>query len=94
MQEALYQCASDGTPFVDCLQQQGVLPGVKVDEAWACTYISSLTSQSQALYYCSHATFSAAACAHPPGPSSRRSAAWLPMLPQAEQQSLDIPRAA
>ncbi|KAK9839825.1 hypothetical protein WJX81_004472 [Elliptochloris bilobata] len=31
-EEALYQSASDGTPFVECLRQQGVLPGVKVDE--------------------------------------------------------------
>lgn len=30
--ETLYQSASDGTPFVDCLSKQGVLPGVKVDE--------------------------------------------------------------
>ena len=33
VQEALHQSASDGTPFVECLQQRGVLPGVKVDEA-------------------------------------------------------------
>lgn len=30
--EALYQKASDGRPFVDCLAAAGVLPGVKVDE--------------------------------------------------------------
>ena len=52
VQEALYQCASDGTPFEECLQQQGVLPGVKVDEAWAHTYLMSLACQSQALCCC------------------------------------------
>lgn len=30
--EALLQSASDGTPFVQCLNDRGVLPGVKVDE--------------------------------------------------------------
>eukprot|EP00878_Enallax_costatus_P001823 GHUV01001981.1.p1 GENE.GHUV01001981.1~~GHUV01001981.1.p1 ORF type:complete len:376 (+),score=110.86 GHUV01001981.1:258-1385(+) len=30
--EALYQSASDGTPFVECLKRQGVMPGIKVDE--------------------------------------------------------------
>jgi fructose-bisphosphate aldolase class I len=30
--ETLYQAASDGTPFVECLNRQGVLPGIKVDE--------------------------------------------------------------
>lgn len=30
--ETLYQSAADGTPFVDCLKRQGVLPGIKVDE--------------------------------------------------------------
>ena len=28
--ETLYQSATDGTPFVDCLTRQGVLPGIKV----------------------------------------------------------------
>jgi fructose-bisphosphate aldolase class I len=30
--ETLYQSAADGTPFVDLLLKQGVLPGIKVDE--------------------------------------------------------------
>ncbi len=30
--ETLYQAASDGTPFVDCLSRLGVFPGIKVDE--------------------------------------------------------------
>ena len=30
--ETLYQAASDGTPFVDCLNRLGVFPGIKVDE--------------------------------------------------------------
>ncbi len=30
--ETLFQAAGDGTSFVDCLLNQGVLPGVKVDE--------------------------------------------------------------
>ena len=30
--ETLYQNASSGKPFVDCLQEQGILPGIKVDE--------------------------------------------------------------
>lgn len=30
--ETLSQASSDGTPFVDCLQRQGILPGIKVDE--------------------------------------------------------------
>ncbi|KAK9806911.1 hypothetical protein WJX72_007233 [[Myrmecia] bisecta] len=30
--ETLLQSTSDGTPFVDCLTRQGVLPGIKVDE--------------------------------------------------------------
>jgi fructose-bisphosphate aldolase class I len=34
--ETLYQSASDGTPFVDCLKRQGVLPGIKVRrQGWA-----------------------------------------------------------
>eukprot|EP00775_Hariotina_reticulata_P012049 gene12049-12191_t len=30
--ETLYQSSADGTPFVDCLRRQGVMPGIKVDE--------------------------------------------------------------
>jgi len=30
--EALGQAAADGTPFVQCLVQQGVMPDIKVDE--------------------------------------------------------------
>ena len=30
--ETLYQSASNGKPFVECLQEQGILPGIKVDE--------------------------------------------------------------
>ena len=30
--ETLYQSASDGTPFVECMRQRGILPGIKVDE--------------------------------------------------------------
>ena len=30
--EALHQQTKDGTMFVDCLQRQGVLTGIKVDE--------------------------------------------------------------
>jgi len=31
-EETLYQKADDGTPFVDILNKQGVLPGIKVDK--------------------------------------------------------------
>lgn len=31
-EETLYQSASDGTPFVDMLTAQGILPGIKVDK--------------------------------------------------------------
>lgn len=30
--ETLQQSAADGTPFVECLRRQGVMPGIKVDE--------------------------------------------------------------
>lgn len=30
-EETLYQNAADGTPFVDVLKSQGVIPGIKVD---------------------------------------------------------------
>ena len=30
--ETLYQSAASGKPFVECLQDQGILPGIKVDE--------------------------------------------------------------
>lgn len=33
--ETLQQSAADGTPFVQCLLRQGVLPGIKVDEVRA-----------------------------------------------------------
>ena len=33
--ETLYQAASDGTPFVKILGEQGVMPGIKVDEVGA-----------------------------------------------------------
>ena len=58
VQEALYQSASDGTPFVECLRQRGVLPGVKVDEAGA--LFPLLTCQPLVLCCCSHTTSSAA----------------------------------
>lgn len=63
MQEALYQSASDGTPFVQCLQQQSVLPGVKVDEARAHTYLASNTASHKTS---ASATCSAATCSRPP----------------------------
>jgi len=31
-EETLYQNASDGTPFVDILKREGVIPGIKVDK--------------------------------------------------------------
>jgi fructose-bisphosphate aldolase class I len=34
-EETLYQKAEDGTPFVDILSKQGVLPGIKVDKGLA-----------------------------------------------------------
>ena len=30
-EETLYQSCEDGTPFVDVLQKQGIVPGIKVD---------------------------------------------------------------
>jgi len=33
--KTLYQKAEDGTPFVDMLKKQGVLPGIKVDKGLA-----------------------------------------------------------
>lgn len=30
--ETLMQSAKDGTLFVECLKQRGILPGIKVDE--------------------------------------------------------------
>jgi fructose-bisphosphate aldolase class I len=30
--ETLLQSSSDGVPFVTCLERQGVLPGIKVDQ--------------------------------------------------------------
>ena len=30
--ETLLQSSSTGVPFVECLEQQGVLPGIKVDQ--------------------------------------------------------------
>ncbi len=30
--ETLYQKTADGKPFVKCLQEQGIAPGIKVDE--------------------------------------------------------------
>ena len=37
--ETLYQAAADGTPFVQCLERQGVLPGIKVDEVRMCVCV-------------------------------------------------------
>jgi len=34
-EETLYQKASDGTPFVDILKKEGVIPGIKVDKGLA-----------------------------------------------------------
>merc|ERR1712176_624750 len=31
MGETLYQSAKDGTPFVDILKENGIIPGIKVD---------------------------------------------------------------
>ena len=33
--ETLGQSSSEGVPFVQCLQRQGVLPGIKVDQVRA-----------------------------------------------------------
>ena len=41
IQETLYQRASDGTSFVDCLAERGVLPGIKVDEVWTPQILAS-----------------------------------------------------
>ena len=30
-EETLYQSCADGTPFVDALKKQGIVPGIKVD---------------------------------------------------------------
>lgn len=30
--ETLYQSTSAGKPFVECLKEQGIYPGIKVDE--------------------------------------------------------------
>ena len=39
--ETLHQATAAGKPFVQCLQEQGIMPGIKVDEvrrtAWACS---------------------------------------------------------
>lgn len=34
-EETLYQSAADGTPFVDVLRRQGIVPGIKVDTGLA-----------------------------------------------------------
>lgn len=34
--ETLGQSTAAGVPFVKCLKQQGILPGIKVDEVRAC----------------------------------------------------------
>jgi fructose-bisphosphate aldolase class I len=34
--ETLFQKAKDGTPFVDILKKQGILPGIKVGAASQC----------------------------------------------------------
>ena len=31
-EETLYQSSSEGKPFVDCLKEQGIVPGIKVDK--------------------------------------------------------------
>ena len=31
-EETLYQKAADGTPFVDVMKKQGIIPGIKVDK--------------------------------------------------------------
>jgi fructose-bisphosphate aldolase class I len=35
-EETLYQKAADGTPFVDVLKKQGIVPGIKVDAGLRC----------------------------------------------------------
>merc|ERR1711990_248040 len=38
-EETLFQSSSEGKPFVDCLKEQGIVPGIKVDKALNdCTY--------------------------------------------------------
>jgi hypothetical protein len=47
--ETLYQSAADGTPFVQCLAKQGVLPGIKVDEVRCCCCWAGVQAQHLAL---------------------------------------------
>ena len=44
--ETLYQDASDGVPFVDCLRKQGILPGIKVDEVASCSSLPASLDSS------------------------------------------------
>lgn len=60
-EETLYQSGSDGKPFVDCLKEIGVIPGIKVDkglaplggaesfETW-CTGLDGLSERAAAYY--------------------------------------------
>jgi fructose-bisphosphate aldolase class I len=36
--ETLYQSTADGKPFVKCLAEQGIAPGIKTDEVRSCTH--------------------------------------------------------
>jgi len=66
-EETLYQSHANGTPFVDCLNSVGVLPGIKVDtglqplpgadpiETW-CTGLDGLKERA-AKYYAQGARF-------------------------------------
>jgi fructose-bisphosphate aldolase class 1 len=45
--ETLFQSATDGRSFVDCLAQQGVFPGVKVDEVRPPTVTHTLACASR-----------------------------------------------
>lgn len=60
-EETLYQSTVDGKPFVDCLKEVGVIPGIKVDkglsplgngesfETW-CTGLDGLSERAAAYY--------------------------------------------
>ena len=44
--ETLYQHSSDNVPFVTCLSDSGVLPGIKVDQVQSTTFSESTTLDS------------------------------------------------
>lgn len=46
-EETLYQSSADGTPFVDILKKQGIVPGIKVDTGLAVSAAETQSVRSQ-----------------------------------------------